>query len=187
MAERDYRRLTRSRRRRGGFYKIFGSRSSLWLGKDHLLSVDVSGFSETYKRFYFRDIQKITIRTTWRRTIWNVAGGVLFLIFLAEVLIDRPTGVPSIIVTVILGVLLLLNNILGTACRVYLQTAVQVEELPSLSRVRRTRRVWGRIRPRIAESQGLLTPEEASSRLRETIQSSTAAADTPGIFAKGSS
>ena len=70
MPEKEYQRLTRARSR-SAFGVVSMSRSSLWLGKDHLLCVDSSGYTETYKRFYFRDIQAVTLVATKRRDIWN--------------------------------------------------------------------------------------------------------------------
>ena len=46
--------------------------SNLWLGPDHIMSVRSNGYMETYKRFYFRDIQAVVIQTTSARTIWNI-------------------------------------------------------------------------------------------------------------------
>ena len=70
MPEIHYQRLTYSRGR-SAFAVAVQSRASLWLGPDHLLCVDTNGYSETYKRFYFRDIQAITIRESARRNVWN--------------------------------------------------------------------------------------------------------------------
>ena len=47
-----YRRLTRSR-------AGVGSYSSLWLGADHVMQLSSTGYTESYRRFYFRDIQAI--------------------------------------------------------------------------------------------------------------------------------
>src|SRR5881394_2305292 len=35
--------------------------ATLYAGPDHLLQVTSSGYSETYRRFYFRDIQSIAV------------------------------------------------------------------------------------------------------------------------------
>src|SRR5882724_2221817 len=35
--------------------------SSLWLGPDHLLVVEIAGITEKYRRFYFRDIQAVIV------------------------------------------------------------------------------------------------------------------------------
>jgi hypothetical protein len=139
------------------------------MGKDHLLCVDVEGFTESYRRFFFRDLQMITIRTTKRRAVLNGIFGVLFALFMAEMVFDGP-GPFSVIFGFLFGFLLLLNNLLGTTCRVFFQTAVQTEEIPSLSRVPRTQRVLARIRPLIAESQGLLSAEDAAAHVRELVR-----------------
>src|SRR5881409_101596 len=58
----------------------------LWLGPDHLLAVRSFGFTEEYKRFYFRDIQAILIGRTdsWKRwnLIWCVASTLVVLVSL---------------------------------------------------------------------------------------------------------
>ncbi|PYS52737.1 MAG: hypothetical protein DMG13_15465 [Acidobacteria bacterium] len=183
MADQEYRRLTRSRVRHTGFFTVASTRSSLWLGKDHLLNIDSNRYTEEYKRFYFRDIQAITILKTRRREIWNFVLLLLLLIWMGALVDEVLTGasVPDATVSwgttlVILAVPLLANNILGPACAVYLRTAVQTEVLPSLNRVRRARKVLDRVRPLIAAAQGQLTPEEVSIRMREMIQPSETSA-----------
>lgn len=167
MAEKEYRRLTRWRGRRQGWITIgLATRSSLWLGSDHLLKIDSNRFVETYKRFYFRDIQAITIRTTKRRQFWNVILLLLLLMCLgglSEPFVRR--FVPWTML--VLAAPLLVNNLLGITCVTFLRTAVQVEELPSLSRVGRVHKVLERIRPLISAAQGELTPEETSAGMQE--------------------
>ena len=178
MAEKEYHRLTRARSR-SAFAVAFVSRSSLWLGKDHLLCVDSSGYTETYKRFYFRDIQVITLVVTKRRTVWNgvlVAPMVICLAGLANSLFSLPRGEIAAIVTwaifaAVFIVPLLINNLMGPTCTGYLRTAVQIEELPSLGRLWRARKVLERIRPFITAVQGALPPEEISARMRTAATS----------------
>jgi hypothetical protein len=174
MPEEQYQRLTWGRRRQLGFIAVAYSRSSLWLGKDHLLAVDSKDFSETYKRFYFRDIQAISLRLTPRRQIWNWVLAVPTALCLAgwayDLLVTRsvsPGGVVAGVVVTLLFVLpLLVNNLLGPTCACKLRTAVQTEDLPSLGRLRKTRRILDRLRPLIVQAQGQLLPEEIPSRLR---------------------
>src|SRR5262245_28317583 len=143
MAEKEYRRLTGARQRRN---QIF-TRSSLWLGADHLLSVDSTGYNEDYKRFYFRDIQAITIAISIRRRLWNWVLGTLTGLTLIGwgYVVAGNTDVGFIvfnsIITFLTAVPLLWNNLLGPTCNCQLRTAVQTEDLPSLNRVRRVRRV----------------------------------------------
>jgi hypothetical protein len=187
MTKREYTRLTRTRNR--SFFSIaMSSRTSLWLGSDHLLCVDTSGYTETYKRFYFRDIQAVTLGHSKRRMIWNFVLG--FLAFpclaglVAELLsksgVDRGAILAWSVPALVFAVPLVINNLLGPACVCYLRTAVQVEELSSLSRWRKARQVLARVRPLIAAAQGELNPEEIPARMREL-----AASPAPGDFAPG--
>lgn len=172
MAEPIYQRLTRERMPRQ-FSVISTGRVSLWLGSDHLLLVERSGFTETYKRFYFRDIQAITIQKTSRRTVWNVvlAMPMAICLFGFTVSMTAPRNSTGMIVSSILLALtlvpIMINNIRGTACACQLRTAVQTEDLGSLSRVRQTQKVLNKIRPLIVAAQGQLAPDEVSARMQQ--------------------
>src|SRR5438105_2306417 len=167
MAEREYKRLTRARPR-AKFAVVSAGSSSLWLGKDHLLCIDSSGYTETYKRFYFRDIQAFLIRKTdrqkWLGLILFVLAGLFF--FPAVLTGDGP----RIVFGSISGVFVfgfLVNVALGPACACQLRTAVQIEEVPSLGRLRRARKTLNRIRPHLVATQGHLPTEEIPHRLKE--------------------
>jgi hypothetical protein len=166
MSDREYTRLTRLRRRGGKFFEGFSSYGSLWLGRDHLLSINSTLFSEDYKRFYFPDIQALTIVETRRRRTWNFVLGIM-LVLLIAVALSNFNGITSLTPSLMIGVTLLLNNALGPTCTVYIRTAVQVEELYSLKRVRRAQKVFARIRPLIQAAQAELGPEDLSARLQE--------------------
>jgi hypothetical protein len=180
MPAKDYQRLTYARSR-SAFVAVSMSRSSLWLGKDHLLGVDSSGYTETYKRFYFRDIQAVTLMSTKRRAIWNWVLGVPTIVCLAGWSYDLLSSatmelgaiITGTILTSVFAVPLLINNLLGPSCICHLRTAVQIEELPSLCRVRKTRRVLEQIRPLIIAAQGgQLSPETISTWMRAGVQTS---------------
>ncbi|HTB82702.1 MAG TPA: hypothetical protein VK742_03530 [Candidatus Sulfotelmatobacter sp.] len=176
MSGPTYTRLTRERvPRQFTFSAVSAARSSLWLGDDHLLLVDRNGYTETYKRFYFRDIQAFIIRATKTRMTWNWILGIpaglclMFVIFLAFDVRGFDAGAITIIciVAAICGIPLFFNNLFGTTCACQIRTAVQTEELPSLCRLRQTRKVLDKIRPLVATAQGQLSPEEASSKMME--------------------
>lgn len=178
MSEIHYQRLTRSRAR-SVFTVALRSRVSLWLGPDHLLCVDSTGYSETYKRFYFRDIQAIIVRESRRRTVWNVILVVPIIGCLAGLLTNL-SSMPNdhLVVLVWLGLSalflapFLLNNFVGTACVCHLRTAVQIEELPSLCRVRKTRRILEKIRPLIIAAQGDgMSADVVSAKMRDWVAS----------------
>jgi hypothetical protein len=180
MTGSTYQRLTRDRIPRQ-FAVVTASRISLWLGNDHLLLVESNGFTETYKRFYFRDIQAITVQETTRRTVWNAVLAVPIAICLIGILASSlPAANVAAMITwsifaVILAVPFTVNNIRGTACVCQLRTAVQTENLGSLSRVRRAQKVLEKIRPLIAGAQGQLTPAEVSAHMQEAASGVTAA------------
>jgi len=166
MAEQEYQRLTRAKQRTA-FAIISTVRSSLWLGKDHLLRIDTTGYTENYKRFYFRDIQAIIMRKTDRGKILNlalVAVSAIFTLFagLASS-IEARWILGSISALFLLP--LILNVAAGATSVCHLRTAVQTEELP-LTRLRKARQALTRLRPFIAQAQGQLAPEEISARLR---------------------
>ena len=161
MADADYKRLTRSQVR-SRFAVATTSRSSLWLGPDHLLVIDTNGYTETYKRFYFRDIQAITITLSQRRLTWNWVLGVLtgvtlgcwLIYFLSSRNLDWLPVVIALGMIALFAIPLLLNNTLGPTCTCQLRTAVQTEELCPLGRLERARRVIGELRPLILQAQG---------------------------------
>ena len=192
MPEKEYQRLTPARSR-SEYAVAFTSRSSLWLGKDHLLCIDSSGYTETYKRFYFRDIQTVIIVISKRRVVWNWVLGPLTAIFLVLLLGSLPytgsTGSNSnlgeIVFFAFLGFIfalpLLINNILGPSCVCHLRTAVQIEELPPLNRLRRARKALNRLRPFMVAAQGGLPPEEISARMRAAVASPDSVAPRPTV------
>jgi hypothetical protein len=176
MDEQKYQRLARARAN-SNFAVAFTSRASLWLGEDHLLCVESNGYTETYKRFYFRDIQAITLRQTKRRLIWNWILSLLIVICLANCtlnsLLTLQLDVRTMVffsIAVLIGIPLLGNNLLGRTCACQLRTAVQIEDLPALCRVRQTRKILEKIQPLITAAQGSITAGEISVHLRETVQ-----------------
>jgi hypothetical protein len=182
-----YKRLTRSGAR-GGFAVAFQSRTALWLGPDHLLSVDSSGYTESYKRFYFRDIQAFVVRKTKRYQVLNIIVGIvlLALLLLTVAIVPKTASAwtsegpaASIVLGIIIGlffVFLMLNLIAGPTCKTFLRTAVQIEELPPLSRVRKTQHVLKKIHPLIVAAQGgELSAEAISAQMREWNEPPSAA------------
>jgi hypothetical protein len=168
------------------------SNGSLWLGTDHLLSIDSTGYTENYKRFYFRDIQAITIEKTRTWQIWNFIWGTSIFISVALAVATKPAGPPSgwsadgMVglfvcggISLLLLIFFLINLLLGATCKCYLRTAVQIEELSSLRRIRKTSQILEKIRPLIAAAQGgELTPQNVAEKMREQIPPPAAAAQT---------
>ena len=181
-----YKRLTRPGMRSGFGTTAFSS-GSLWLGPDHLLSVESNGYTETYKRFYFRDIQAILIQKTKRYLWWNIIVGSIALICSIFVLLmaastdqwrsgDMAGAIVLGSIAALWVLVLLINFFLGPTCKTFLRTAVQIEKLPSLNRIRKTRWVLDKIRPLMIAAQGDELSHEA---VLAAIRESAAPAATP--------
>lgn len=148
---------------RGSLISATRSSGTLWLGPDHLLNVVNTGYTERYKRFYFSGIQAFIIVRDSRRLTVNIFLGLFALLTLAGTILSLRgdlLGLAIFLLCVLAVWLLWLwgNTALGPTCRCYVRTAVQVEELPALCRVRRARTVIERVRPLIEESQAGLVP-----------------------------
>ena len=151
-AEKKYRRLP-------GLGRGMIGIARLWLGRDHLLAVHSTGYSEDYKRFYFRDIQAIITRKTEFGKIVNAGLVCLSIVFLAPAL--AASGALQLflgICAAILVLALLVNWGRGPTCVCHIRTAVQTENLPSLNRLHTVRKVLAILRPVVEKAQSTLTP-----------------------------
>ena len=141
--------------------------TALWEGNSHLLIVKSWPSGESYRRFFFADIQAIILRRTKQRMVINIVLGVLLLVIggpLVAAMIEN-SGEPgwsaaSGIVTGVFLIFILVNSLLGPACTLHIQTAIQCEQLPTVRRLRRARQLLARILPRIAAAQA--EPEPAT-------------------------
>ena len=167
----------------------FVARYSLWLGRDHLLCVSKRGYSESYRRYYYRDVQALIIQQTERGRTLNVAFACL-AVFTAILLVSLslpPVGIGGMMfavapLCVIFLALLAINILRGPTCVCHLRTAVHVEPLTSLGRVRAARTAVDLLRPLIERAQGgPLGLEELSTKTAEMAQAvrSEPAASTP--------
>jgi hypothetical protein len=133
----------------------------MFLGDDHLLCIDSTGFAEDYRRFYFADIQAILVRRTDRGKVWNlslgIVAGVSGLIGLG---LSGAGAITLWSIAGFFGLCLFINALRGPTCVCHLRTAVHGEELPSLNRLRIARRVLRRLKPLMDQSQGVLTPHD---------------------------
>jgi hypothetical protein len=154
----------------------------VYQGPDHLLQVASTGYSESYKRFYFRDIQAISINKTHWGKIWN--GIWSFFTALFGLPAFDMTGTTAIVMGSVAGFfgLFLIGNVaLGPTCACFVSTAVQTERLAPVTRIRTARRFLKRVRPLIEASQGSLAREELLLRLRPPGSVEPARADALSV------
>jgi hypothetical protein len=185
----EYQRLPGRGIRRQGFLSVAvtARRARLWLGQNHLLLVEAQWCTEYYRRFYFRDIQAVIIRKTDSGKYTNLVLGIIALIFFSGAVIATDGWqIAWGILTATLVFFLLVNALSGPTCVCHLRTAVQTEEMPSLRRLRRARKVMARVRPLIAAAQGQLTPEEIPMRMAQFTGSNPPAGAEPAAPASSS-
>lgn len=127
---------------------------SLWQGPDHLLWVQASMVRERYKRFYYDEIQSIVLQRNNKYQLWNFIWVIVALLFLMIALIVPGTPYMSGLSFTIALTALLINLGSGPTCTVFLQTAVQVEKLSSLTRTRSARKALDQIKKLVHEAQG---------------------------------
>lgn len=144
---------------------------TVWMARDHLLLVSRTGYTENYKRFYFRDIQAILIRKTATALIGNI---VLMIVALAFILsaVEFSDPIARGILSFLGGFfvfLALLSLWRGSSCVTHIKTAVQTEQLAAWNRMRATRKAMAMIRPRLLEAQGEFPLAELKARLEDQI------------------
>ncbi|MHA3773053.1 hypothetical protein ACXR0O_16085 [Verrucomicrobiota bacterium sgz303538] len=140
----------------------------IWLGDDHLLSVNSTLGVESYQRFYFREIEALIIRRTKVRLIWNcifgavIGAGIAFGAMQA-LAFSSAAGADQTLQSVIFGflgtptilalVFLIINTLRGQSCSVWIQTAGGTARLGTPVRIRPARRFVERIAPLIEQAQ----------------------------------
>jgi hypothetical protein len=160
-----YRRLPGWGPRRTGLFAGFGSRCRLYLGEDHVLSVDNHLFSEDYKRFYFTDIQAVITRKTRR---WIVEGAVVVLAAACMtgcslLLLPRPLGSFWMGLSITLLIYLIYHLARGSSCACHIVTAVQEDLLPTVNRLRISRKVIPLLKSAVERAQGSVSLEEMAA------------------------
>lgn len=138
---------------------------SLWLGRDHLLKVRNTGFTESYRRYYLKDVQAISVTETRTWMQWALGLFVLDLIFLFIcILVDAEAGVITAFFTILpVTICLAINFFRGPSCVCRIHTAVQADRIEALSRLRGAKRVIESLRPVITEAQGGFTAEDVAA------------------------
>jgi len=139
---------------------------TLYLARDHLLSVSGTGFSKT--------IAGLLLNALW--------GTLLFICLVGALSTGGAAGwlgwgIPGAIFLA----LLLINLFRGPTCACEIHTAVQSRRLYSVNRLRRAERFLGILRPLLLAAQGQIAPDELRQRIDAARQSAFANAAPPVI------
>lgn len=138
--------------------------SLVYLGADHLLVMDCSGFEERYRRFFYTDIQAIVIRKTASGRVMNLVLGFFSALFLIGAAALGNEGLVILgAVGVLLLILLVVNVVQGPTCAVFIKTRVQLHRVKAFSRLASTHRCVEDLFRRIQQAQASLGPSAAVS------------------------
>jgi hypothetical protein len=158
----------------------------LYQGPDHLLQVSSTGYSEHYKRFYFQDIQAVTVRKTDGgkvfNALWAIFSGLIALIGLSA---GGMAAQVLLAMAALFLVCLLINIALGPTCVCHVRTAVQTEKLPIWRRVKVARKGLARIKSLIEAVQGNLSAEELVRRTQQAQGSGVHQPAAPPVIQEG--
>lgn len=152
----------------------------LYLGADHLLQVDTVFFTEKYRRFAYTDIQSLLLRRNARGLIINLLLGlpvVLFGVFGWSADDEASRGMLWG-TSGFFALLLIINVARGATCHCQLETAIGVQPLPSLGRVRPAQKAFALLAQRIAGAQGRLSTDDASQGIDALLNQGPRAGET---------
>ena len=144
---------------RGSFQ--IASRSRVYAAPDHLLVVQSTGYTEEYKRLFFRDILYIDVRKTNSQVIGAVVSAILTLL-LALLYFAK---IPAIAVTLFCAPFLvwfIINLFRGPTCVCYISTNVQTLKLPAPRRMKKVATMVGFLRARMAAFDSANAPQSAA-------------------------
>lgn len=131
-------------------------RSRIFRGADHMLIMQSTGYTEEYKRIFYRDIRYVEIRKS-RRQLWiGVISGGMTLFFLLLYAMKVPGGV-AITLGLPFLIVFLVNLFKGPTCECYISTSVQTLKIPTPRRMNKVDTLVAFLRAQTAA----FTPSEA--------------------------
>lgn len=155
--------------------KLFGN-DRLWVGPDHLLLVQSTGFSETYKRFFFKDIQAFNILKSNKTQLKNIIFILITVLCGAIATYNIGWDINIDGMSIFLAALFLITVIIttrslirGTACTCWIYTSVQKEKLNPISTVKISDKFLDMIIPLIESKQGSIIREQVETIKERTI------------------
>jgi len=125
-------------------------RSRIYSGPDHLLIVLSTGYTEEYKRIFYRDIRYIDVRKN-RGQLWQtIISGVIFLLLLLIFYLANAPTLVAVICSLPIVIWILVNLFRGPTCDCYISTNVQTLKLPVPGRARKVTKLISFLRTQTA-------------------------------------
>jgi uncharacterized integral membrane protein len=136
-------------------------RSRMYRGTDHLLVVQSTGYTEDYKRIFYRDIRYVEVRRTQTQLFTGLVAALVPLLLAMLLLFN----VPKVAVVLFCSPFLiwfLVNLALGPTCECYIATNVQALKIPTPRRVRKVPVLIAFLRAQTAAFDSAETPQPAA-------------------------
>lgn len=152
--EKKYTKICKKRAFVGGF-------DALWRSSDHLLLVCNNMYTQSYKRFFFSDIQVLFAQVTnrWLHVALGQGFALLFCLICAFFIDEQVTRFVFWGASGLFLIVLVINLVQGPSCKATIVTKVQSHTLP-LVRLNKAKKVFAILRARIEEAQGVLDHQE---------------------------
>ncbi|MBN4074096.1 hypothetical protein JYT61_00895 [bacterium AH-315-E10] len=153
-----------------GLVSLSYANYKLYMADDHILSLELSGYAERYKRYYFSDIEAIMIQPNYYRMIHNIIYGIIFALIGLVLLIAHSDSDSDAFVGLfiffspflfILIVLIILNTFRGMGCKTSILTRTSSEQLKALDRVKKAQKIIPQISEHIVAVQGYIDFENS--------------------------
>ena len=112
----------------GRFGLQLALRSRIYQGPDHLLVIQSTGYTEEYKRIFYRDIRFVEIRPNQRRVVLGLVLAALIAAFALLLFVSLAAG---LILMAPFVIALVINLVRGPTCDCYVTTGVQTLKIPT--------------------------------------------------------
>lgn len=112
-------------------------RARLYQGPDHLLIVYSTGYTEEYKRIFYRDIRYVEVKKSDRAIWYGLISGSAMLLLILCALANPGATIPILIFGIPFLIWFVINLLLGSGCVCRINTNVQTLELPAPRRKRK--------------------------------------------------
>ncbi len=156
----------------GGLFAVY----SLWQGPDHMLSAETVMATESYRRFYFREIQAISVQKTGMYHVYSFIFGLPGALALMMGTMGNTWPQPCLVFSAMAGLLVSINLLRGPTCVCHIRTAVQNVKIRALVRMRRLDKILAQVKPLIAEAQAHLPTDTYSPAALKAVPPTTPAA-----------
>lgn len=155
---------------------LIGKRSRLLFVDDHILQCNKIAGSEEYRRFFFKDLQSITVFRTLSGFISNIILSIVIIFFISLGMLvyffagsDVFFGVGIFfgIITLIVFIALIINLIKGSTSKTIITTLNSQDTLVLSGRFYKTKKVIDSLREYIVKEQGEFSQKDIVNKLQE--------------------